>query len=86
MLVIRQLGLRYLWVDALCIIQDSASDKDIQVSKMKAIFEDAFITIVASAAENASRGILDTHPTAHHGTIMAQRIRFTRRKRKRGGR
>lgn len=59
MMVTRQLGLRYLWIDALCIIQNSDSDKDLQISKMRAIFENAFITIVAAAGENASCGFLD---------------------------
>ncbi|KAK9788205.1 putative Heterokaryon incompatibility domain-containing protein [Seiridium cardinale] len=59
MLVTRQLGLQYLWIDALCIIQDSDSDKDLQISKMRSIFENAFITIVAAAGENASSGFLE---------------------------
>lgn len=59
MLVTRQLGLRYLWIDALCIIQDSDSDKDLQISKMRSVFENAFITIVAAAGENASCGFLE---------------------------
>ncbi|KAK6079540.1 HET domain-containing protein [Seiridium cupressi] len=59
MLVTRQLGLRYLWIDALCIIQDSDSDKDLQISKIRSIFENAFITIMAAAGENASSGFLD---------------------------
>lgn len=32
--VTRKLGLRYLWADALCIIQDSASEKDEEIAKM----------------------------------------------------
>lgn len=69
MLVTRQLGLQYLWIDALCIIQDSDADKDLQISRMRAIFEDAFITIVAAAGENASCGFLDMPTSAQQKPI-----------------
>ncbi|RDW64597.1 hypothetical protein BP6252_10248 [Coleophoma cylindrospora] len=54
----RQFGVQYLWVDAICIIQDSNSDKDAQIGQMRAIFENAFITILAATAVNASEGFL----------------------------
>lgn len=54
----RQLGVRYLWIDALCIIQDDHFDKDAQIGQMRAIFEGSFVTIVAASAINASKGFL----------------------------
>ena len=50
--VARKLGLQYLWVDALCIIQDSASEKDEEIAKMDRIYENAQVTICAASAEN----------------------------------
>ncbi|KAF8161872.1 hypothetical protein BJ912DRAFT_935747 [Pholiota molesta] len=37
-LVANKLGLRYLWVDALCIIQDSAEDKVRELGAMAHIY------------------------------------------------
>ena len=52
------LGFRYLWVDALCIIQDSAKDWDIESAKMGSVYENAYVTLVASLASSAGDGFL----------------------------
>ncbi|RMZ91160.1 hypothetical protein DV736_g1624, partial [Chaetothyriales sp. CBS 134916] len=56
--VTRKLGFRYLWVDALCIIQDCKDDKDREISRMASIYKNASITIAASSSENATDGFL----------------------------
>ncbi|KAK3904143.1 heterokaryon incompatibility protein-domain-containing protein [Staphylotrichum tortipilum] len=56
--VTRKLGFRYLWVDALCIIQDCNIDKDREISQMASIYKNAAITIAASCSENAKDGFL----------------------------
>ncbi|CAG9954585.1 unnamed protein product [Clonostachys rosea f. rosea IK726] len=56
--VTRKLGFRYLWVDALCIIQDHGEDKAHEISKMSTIYKNAAITVAASVAEKASQGFL----------------------------
>lgn len=55
-------GLRYLWVDAFCIIQDSADDKKKELIQMSRIFCDAYFTIIASRAETAFTGFLHNCP------------------------
>ena len=47
-IVTRLLGLRYLWIDSLCIIQDDTNDWQVESSKMAAIYEGAHITIAAN--------------------------------------
>ena len=37
--VTRKLGIRYLWVDALCIIQDSNSDKANEIREMGNVYK-----------------------------------------------
>lgn len=58
--VTRKLSLRYLWVDALCIIQDSASDRDAEIAKMDRIYQNAQLTISADSAERCQDGFLAT--------------------------
>lgn len=56
--VTRELGLRYLWIDALCIIQDSESDWINEASRMASVYSQAFVTISALDAKNSTEGFL----------------------------
>ncbi|KAK7015494.1 hypothetical protein VNI00_019124 [Paramarasmius palmivorus] len=51
-------GFRYLWVDAFCIIQDSKEDKKVELTQLRRIFRDGYITIIASCAPSAFAGFL----------------------------
>lgn len=57
-LVTRALGLRYLWIDSLCIIQDSDADWQRESSLMGSIYSGGVINIVADAAEDGDQGFL----------------------------
>ena len=52
--ITRRLQIRWLWIDALCIIQDSAEDKDAEIAKMSSIYSNASLTISASASCDSS--------------------------------
>ena len=54
--ITRLLGLRYLWIDSLCIIQDSMVDWQTEAAKMGDIFKFSFCTIAASWASSDSEG------------------------------
>ncbi|KAL9477458.1 hypothetical protein ACSS6W_007299 [Trichoderma asperelloides] len=58
--VARELGFRYLWVDALCIIQNCDADKNREISRMSAIYKNATVTIAASSSKSAADGFLST--------------------------
>lgn len=57
--VTRKLGQQYLWVDALCIIQDSVADWETESGNMASVYENAYITIAAAVSDTASEGFLN---------------------------
>lgn len=56
-LVTRTLGLQYLWIDSLCIIQDSPADWEREASRMASVYMGAYATISAAASENSDGGL-----------------------------
>lgn len=56
--VTRMLGLQYLWIDSLCIIQDSADDWQREASQMADIYINAYCTIATTRAEDGDEGFL----------------------------
>ena len=56
--VTSKLNTRYLWVDALCIIQDDAADMAKEISQMALIYNSALVTITASRARTVNEGFL----------------------------
>lgn len=55
--LIDQLGLRYLWVDSLCIIQDDARTKHDQIQSMAGIYANSYVTIIAGNGWDANHGL-----------------------------
>jgi hypothetical protein len=60
--VTRQLGLRYLWIDSLCIVQDDPLDKARELSTMHTIYKNATIVIAAEFPTNVNQGFLLQQP------------------------
>lgn len=52
-----RLGERYLWVDTLCIVQDSPHDKMWQINRMGKIYSGATLTVVAATGDDADAGL-----------------------------
>jgi hypothetical protein len=55
-----RLGLRYLWIDSLCIVQDSILDWRHEGSLMAEIYESAHVTLAATKASNPTEGCFST--------------------------
>ncbi|KAK1749910.1 heterokaryon incompatibility protein-domain-containing protein [Echria macrotheca] len=55
-----QLGFMYLWIDALCIIQDSPGDKALELPRMADTYKESVLTLIIASATAASDGFLKT--------------------------
>lgn len=56
--VTRQLGFRYLWIDAFCIIMDDPTDRTKHVPRMGIIFHNAALTLSAAVSATADDGLI----------------------------
>lgn len=57
-LATNRLGIRFLWIDALCILQDSDEDKLMQIRMMAKIYRNSFLTLIAACGNNVNEGFL----------------------------
>ena len=55
--VTRKLGVEYLWIDTLCIIQDDDDDRRRECSRMEQVFASAYCTLAATSAQDCSQGL-----------------------------
>lgn len=53
----RQLGVNYIFIDRLCIVQDSKIDWEEQSALMGSIYHDSTLTLAASVSNDSSTGI-----------------------------
>lgn len=63
----RNLGLDYLWIDSLCILQDSTQDWAAESNNMYETYRHSFVNLAAAASENASEGL--AYPSSLLSTI-----------------
>ncbi|KAL5328211.1 hypothetical protein ACEPPN_001707 [Leptodophora sp. 'Broadleaf-Isolate-01'] len=56
--VTRELRYKYIWVDAICIVQDDEEDCAREVSAMSLVYSGASLTISAAKANNSKQGFL----------------------------
>ncbi|MCJ1401284.1 hypothetical protein MMC11_004496 [Xylographa trunciseda] len=72
--VCQGMGLQYLWIDALCIIQDDSNDKSIEIANMTSIYGSATVTIVAARSSSATEGFLgERYPGPREGAVVSYR-------------
>lgn len=53
----KNIGLRYLWIDSLCIIQDDIKDWKNEAAKMADVYQNAYCTIAATGSKSDQQGI-----------------------------
>lgn len=50
--IARELGLYYLWIDSLCIVQDNKADWETEAARMGMVYSQAFIVLCAASSSN----------------------------------
>ncbi|KAE8330146.1 heterokaryon incompatibility [Aspergillus sergii] len=61
-LVCRALGVRYLWVYVLCIIQGDKVDWERESATMANVYSHSFLTVCAAQGDSCQSGFLKRHP------------------------
>ncbi|KAF4975519.1 hypothetical protein FZEAL_7705 [Fusarium zealandicum] len=59
------LDIEYLWIDSLCIIQDSKDDWHAEAAHMASVYSQACVTISATAAEDSAAGLTQNSMLRH---------------------
>ncbi|KAI1378984.1 heterokaryon incompatibility protein-domain-containing protein [Hypoxylon crocopeplum] len=55
--VARRFSVRYIWIDAFCIIQDSRGDWEVEAAMMRSVYANSACNIAASASSNPDEGL-----------------------------
>ncbi|OJA20974.1 hypothetical protein AZE42_09178, partial [Rhizopogon vesiculosus] len=69
-----QLNERYLWIDALCIVQDDPEDKSVQIGVMELIYGSAVFTIFAADSTSARDPLPGVRPGSRDPRQQVTRI------------
>jgi hypothetical protein len=57
-LLTKSLGVRFLWIDSLCVVQDDPSDKLCAALELDRIYGNSFLTIASTSAAEPTKGLL----------------------------
>ena len=55
--ILSRIGLRYLWVEALCVVQDDASDQSVQAAQLRILCARAEFTMIAATNTSGTDGL-----------------------------
>lgn len=61
----RKIGVRYLWIDSLCIVQDDQLDWRREAAKMASVYQGATLVISAAKSDGAYGGLYADVPERH---------------------
>lgn len=73
---VRILGIHYIWIDLLCIVQDTAEWPD-EAQKMMQYYKNAYLTIVPIMSDSADTGIRPRREEPFHRKVPAPWSRHT---------
>jgi hypothetical protein len=68
--IAKSLGYQYLWIDALCIIQDDELDWQRESGRMAQVYGNADLVIAASSAKDSPEGFLKQERRHRGGSVL----------------
>ncbi|KAK1777130.1 HET-domain-containing protein [Copromyces sp. CBS 386.78] len=72
--VTRELDIRYLWIDSICIIQGIGGDFTEEAKRMESVFSSAYCVVAASSAHNQHEGFLKTRKKWDYVTLTSKKL------------
>jgi hypothetical protein len=73
--ITKRLGLRFLWIDSLCIIQDDDEDWAREAANMSLIYTNTYLNISATSAQNGHQGCYRSRDPTKVAGLPVKRIR-----------
>jgi hypothetical protein len=61
--VARAVGVKFIWIDALCIIQDDREDWEKESRMMAEIFQNSLVTLIVLRTASCNEGFLERNPS-----------------------
>lgn len=71
----RKLGLEYIWIDCMCIIQDDEKDWQVESMQMATVYTHAHVTLSAALALDTRTGMFSTRDAESLSHILTIRYR-----------
>ncbi|KAF5501888.1 hypothetical protein CGCA056_v014768 [Colletotrichum aenigma] len=68
--VTRYLGMRYIWIDSLCIVQDDVLDWECEAARMADVYGYAYLVLGASSASDGTKGFLGRRHYSRGGVTV----------------
>lgn len=68
------LGMQYLWIDSICIIQEDEEDWQREAGKMYAVYKNSYLTLAALAGRDSTSGLRDM--SVKQGSVLLAELRI----------
>jgi hypothetical protein len=76
----RRLGIQYVWIDSLCIIQNSKEDWQYEAAQMASVYSGAYLTIAASGSADGRGGCHAIDEERSYGPVDIDAVDATNNK------
>jgi hypothetical protein len=68
------LGVRFLWIDSMCIIQDDAHDWEAEAARMSSVYANSLLTLAATSSSGPQEGLLNPYQSGFHTVLDGDKV------------